>query len=295
MTQLSYSSFSQWYNEGPLSTFVRARKSAGGIINLIEAAQPAGDMSDPAVPDLVLYQDLIGGTRVSGDLGGGRFDVVSEKGGFFLAAPNFTNTVIVDCSHQLRSLAFPMVRWQSILDEATNGKFSFDWSEVSRSTFASPNIRSAVRKLWVLAEEEGTPSRLLAQSAGCNVLAELLHLVGAPVEPIKSGLAPWVKKRCLELMHARLSEDISLEELAAEAGLSQYHFARMFKHSIGAPPRAYLTRLRMQKACDLLERTDLSIMDIAFEVGYSSSQVLARVFIKHQHMSPSDYRRAFRS
>jgi AraC family transcriptional regulator len=69
----------------------------------------------------------------------------------------------------------------------------------------------------------------------------------------------------------------------------------MFKQSLGVPPRVYLTKLRMEKACELLERTDLPITEIAFEVGYSSNQVLARVFIKHQQMSPTDYRRAVRN
>src|SRR5690606_16040649 len=134
----------------------------------------------------------------------------------------------------------------------------------------------------------------LARAAGCEILAELCRLAGSPLAPARGGLAPWAERRCLELMHARLSEDISLDELAAEARLSPYHFARMFKQSLGVPPRVYLTRLRVEKACELLERTDLPITEIALEVGYSSNQVLARVFHKHMLLSPSDYRRAVR-
>src|SRR5690606_4443003 len=110
----------------------------------------------------------------------------------------------------------------------------------------------------------------------------------------RGGLAPWAERRCLELLRERLSEDISLDELAAEARLSPFHFARMFKQSVGVPPRVYLTRLRMEKASELLEQTDLTVTEIAQEVGHSSNQVLARVFVKHRHMSPSDYRRVAR-
>ena len=117
---------------------------------------------------------------------------------------------------------------------------------------------------------------------------------GAPFTPAKGGLAPWAERRSLELMRARLSEDISLDELAAEARLPPFHFARMFKQSVGVPPRVYLTRLRMERACELLERTDLPVTEIALEVGYSSNQVLARIFTKHQRMTPTDYRRAVR-
>ena len=124
--------------------------------------------------------------------------------------------------------------------------------------------------------------------------SELCRSGGAPFVPPKGGLAPWAERRCLELMRARFSEDISLDELAAEARLSVFHFARMFKQSVGTPPRIYLTRLRVERACELLESTNLSITQIAQEVGYSSNQVLARIFVKHRHMSPSDYRRAVR-
>jgi AraC family transcriptional regulator len=50
----------------------------------------------------------------------------------------------------------------------------------------------------------------------------------------------------------------------------------------------------VEKACELLEQTDLPVTEIAQEVGYSSNQVFARVFLKHRRMSPSDYRRAVR-
>lgn len=294
MSVPAYSSFAQWYGEGRLASYVRAMKSPGGILNLLEAAQPAGDMSDPAVPDLILYQDLLGGSRVSGDLGGGRFNVKSEKGGFFVAAPNFANTVLVDASHQLRSVSFPVAEWQSVLDDAADGRLSLESLQVDRGSFHSPAIQSALRTLWALCEEEGAPSRLLARAAGCEVLAELCRLQGTPFAPARGGLAPWAERRCLELMRARVSQDVSLDELAAEAKLSPFHFARMFKQSVGVPPRVYLTRLRVEKACELLGQTDLSITEIAQEVGYSSNQVLARVFLKHMRVSPSDYRRAIR-
>ena len=294
MTAPAYSSFTEWYCKGHLASYVRVMKSPGGILNMLEAAQPAGDMSDPAVPDLILYQDLLGGNRVSGDMGGGRFDVMSERGGFYLAAPNFANEVIVETSHQLRSLSFPVAQWQNVLDEAADGQFSFDRLGISNGTFTSPAIRSVLQRLWSLCDEEGAPSRLLARAAGCEILAELCRLGGMPFTPAKGGLAPWAERRSLELIRTRLSEDISLDELAAEARLSPFHFARMFKQSLGVPPRVYLTRLRMERACELLERTDLPITEIAHEVGYSSNQVLARIFTKHQRMTPTDYRRAVR-
>ncbi|MGL4635303.1 MAG: helix-turn-helix domain-containing protein [Beijerinckiaceae bacterium] len=294
MTGSAHSSFAQWYCASRQASFIRTMKSPGGVLNLLEVERPAGDMSRPALPDLVLCQDLLGGSRVRGDAGGGRFDVKSRKGAFFLSAPNFPHTSIIDDSHRLRGLVFPLAQWQSVLDEATDGSVSWESPHLYKGLFHSPSIQSSLRHLWALCDDEGAPSRLLARAAGCEILAELCRLNGAAFAPSRGGLAPWAERRCLELMHARLSEDISLDELAAEARLSPFHFARMFKQSVGVPPRVYLTRLRIEKACELLEQTDLPVTEIAFDVGYSSNQVLARVFFKHQHMSPIDYRRVVR-
>lgn len=294
MAALVYSSPSQWHDKGRKASVVRRRKSPGGILDLLEMACPAGDMARPALPYIVLYQDLIGGSRVSGDLGGGRFDVTSRKGDLTLAAPNFATAAVMESNRHLRSLVFPLAQWQKVLDEAANGDVSLDLSSIYGRTLDSPAIRSALNNLWALNDEEGVPSRLLAQAAGCEILAELSRLSGSPFGPTKGGLAPWAERHCLELIRERLSEDISLEELAAEVNLSPFHFARMFKQSVGVPPRAYLTRLRVGRARELLKTTDLSVTEIALEVGYSSSQVFARVFLKHMRMSPSDYRRAVR-
>jgi AraC family transcriptional regulator len=174
--------------------------------------------------------------------------------------------------------------------KASDGSFSFDEMR-NRGMLATPAIRSALRKLWSLCEEEKSASRPQARTAGREIRAELCRLGGAPLTPAKGGLAPWAERRCIELIHARLSEGISLDELAAEVQLSVYHFARMFKQSVGVPPRVYLTRLRIERACALLEMTDLPVTQIAQEVGYSSNQVLARVFVKHRNMSPTEYRR----
>jgi AraC family transcriptional regulator len=294
MTMPFYPSFSQWYSEGRFGSYVRSIKSPGGILDLLKAERPAGDMSRPALQDIVLYEDMIGGCHVSGNLGAGRFSQMSKNGDLSLIPPDFATTAIMDHNQSVRSLAFPVAQWKSVIEDAADGRPSFDGSELYGRIFNSSTVQSLVRKLWAVSDEEGGPSRLLARAAGCEILAELSRLGGAPFGPTKGGLAPWAKRRCLELLHARLSEDISLDELAAEAQLSPYHFARMFKESVGVPPRVYLTRLRIEKACELLETTDLPVTEIAFEVGYSSNQVLARVFTKHQNISPSDYRRAVR-
>lgn len=292
MTTENYTSFYQWYSEGRLSTYAQTMKSPGGFLTLVEAVQPAGDMSDPAVPDLVLYQSMSSDIRVGGDLGAGKFKVTAQKDSLFLAAPNFSNSVFVDDPHRLRSVSFPLFTWRMLLQDLVMSPAAFDYGRLHSGGFASPFIRSAIERLWRLSEEEGLPSRLLAQAAGCEILAEVHRLADAPVVTRRGGLAPWAERRCVDMIRARLGEDFGLDELASEVGLSPFHFSRMFKESVGVPPRVYVVRMRIERACELLEKTALPVTEIAQEVGYSSSQVLARVFLKHKCMTPSAYRQA---
>ncbi|AMJ59996.1 AraC family transcriptional regulator [Bosea sp. PAMC 26642] len=294
MTTSADQSFVRWYKEGELAQYVRSMKSPGGVLNLIEVVQPAGDVSRPALPEITVYLDMRGGNRVDADLGSGKFRAGSEQGCFFVAAPDFANSVVIDKEHHFRALSFPVGQWRDVFDDAADGGLTLELPQIHSGQFRSPAVRSALRKLWALSDEEGAPSRLLARAAGCEILAELCRLGGASIAPASGGLAPWAERRSLDMMQARLADDISLDELAAEARLSPFHFARMFKQSVGVPPRVHLTRLRVERACELLGTTDLPITQIAFEVGYSSSQVLARVFLASQNMTPTDYRRAVR-
>jgi AraC family transcriptional regulator len=259
---------------------------------LLDYERPGGHFEIPGSDDLVLHHAMVCGVRVRGDSGGGLFDSTTEPGVFFLAAPNFDHAVSVDRPHQNRTVCFPMAQWRGMLDEATGGVGSVESIGLYRGAFRAPAIQSALRNLWALCDEEGAPSRLLVRAAGCEVLAELFRQSGSAFAPAKGGLSAGAQRRCIDLMRAHLGEDLSLDQLAAEARLSVFHFARMSKHSVGVPPRVYLTRLRIEKACELLEHTDYSITAIAHEVGYSSNQVLARVFCRHQRMSPERYRRA---
>ena len=106
----------------------------------------------------------------------------------------------------------------------------------------------------------------------------------------RSGLAPWQQKRAIEQIQSRYHENLSIADLAAEARLSPFHFIRSFKHSVGIPPHQYLTRIRLERACVLLNTTNLAITDVAFETGYQSPAHFARLFRRHYGMTPTAFR-----
>lgn len=110
--------------------------------------------------------------------------------------------------------------------------------------------------------------------------------------PAPAGLAPHRLQRVLELIDERLCEPLQVSELAAAAGLSPFHFARMFKLATGVPPHAYITARRMEKAKLLLGASNLALCDVAAQVGYQTQAHFTGVFHRRVGVTPRAYRRA---
>ena len=97
-----------------------------------------------------------------------------------------------------------------------------------------------------------------------------------------------------DFIAAHLAEPIKMSQFAELVGLSQWHFLRRFREARGVGPGAYLASCRVKQALHLLRGTNLSITEIALEVGMNSSH-LARTFQLQVGTSPSAYRKMSRS
>ena len=124
-------------------------------------------------------------------------------------------------------------------------------------------------------------TRLLAAHAGSP----------ATFRPIMGGLSPKVLGRAIERLRSDNATDVSLGAMAAEAGLSRFHFCRAFKESTGLSPHAWLRQHQLEQAMKMLRETDDSIALIAAALGYSSQTAFAAAFRKLTGESPSDWRR----
>jgi transcriptional regulator GlxA family with amidase domain len=111
---------------------------------------------------------------------------------------------------------------------------------------------------------------------------------------IRGGLPPRALRRVREFIETHLEDNISIQTLAAIAGLSKYHFARAFKQSEGITPHGYLVQCRVRRAQDLLAATDLPLSEIALASGFADQSHCARRFREHVGVTPSSYRWSMR-
>ena len=96
--------------------------------------------------------------------------------------------------------------------------------------------------------------------------------------------------RVLDYMSAHLAEPLTLEALAAEAAISKFHFARLFRESVGATPHAFLVQLRMEAARRMLTTTDLTVASIAVNCGFVGPAHFGTAFTRRYGLSPKAFR-----
>lgn len=104
-------------------------------------------------------------------------------------------------------------------------------------------------------------------------------------------LAIWQVKRVCDFMSDNLGRDISLTDLARLVGISQEHFCRAFRKSVGLPPYRWLQKRRIAHAQILLSERGLSLTEIAQRVGYGGQSAFGVAFRRETGTTPSQFRR----
>jgi AraC family transcriptional regulator len=114
-----------------------------------------------------------------------------------------------------------------------------------------------------------------------------------PVQMYKGGLGSARLRRIKELVHAKMEDDLSLDEMAQSVGLSTAHFARMFRKSAGETPHQFVLRQRIERAKAMLRAPDARVLDVAVACGFKTQQHFAQVFRDVCRISPTQYRQNF--
>jgi AraC family transcriptional regulator len=149
-------------------------------------------------------------------------------------------------------------------------------------------------------------AELTAGGAGGPVASELLanvlavHLIRhvlAPRQPARGrdGVLPRGRLRAVvDYIQDHLDASPTLEQMAAVARLSPYHFARQFKTATGLPPHQFVILRRVERAKQLLQGGDLSLADVAAHAGFSGQSVFGLHFKRLVGVTPRQFRMSAR-
>ena len=137
-------------------------------------------------------------------------------------------------------------------------------------------------------------SQLFMDSLTMTICSHLVAQYGQTPDAnsqFKGGLAPWQKRRVVELFKEHLDGEVKLETLAEECRLSVSHFARSFRRSFGTSAHRYLILKRVEIAKALLSETSNSLVDVAAQTGFSDQAAFTRAFANVAGGTPAKWRR----
>ena len=155
---------------------------------------------------------------------------------------------------------------------------------------------AALMRLVASEVRQGSPhGPMYATSLSLGLASYLFsaHGGGGRSQPRERGMLSAAQKaRVLELVQRRLGEDLGLEDLSAAAGVSRFHFLRLFKNTLGTTPYRFVLDQRLAAARKLLEETKLPLADIAAAAGFSSQSHLCTSMRRRLGVSPGQWRRS---
>jgi AraC family transcriptional regulator len=160
-----------------------------------------------------------------------------------------------------------------------------------------PPLRAAMAAVDDELISGGAGGRLAAESLA-NVLAvHLIRHLSAPRRPERGrdGTLPRGRLRAVvEYVEAHLDASLTLEQMAAAAHLSPYHFARQFRAATGHPPHQYVIARRVERAKQLLCEGDFSLAEVAVHAGFSDQSQFSWHFKRLVGVTPGQFRRSAR-
>jgi AraC-like DNA-binding protein len=183
------------------------------------------------------------------------------------------------------------------------------------SFFLSPELVEAIgdrAEVWRIGSAPPLPELMvlgeLAQAAACGrsdvgldevgqvFASRFVEVVsGRPHQPVATPARD--RRRAVETalwIDAHSHQQIDLEQAAGEAGISPFHFLRLFSSVLGVTPHQYLVRSRLRHAARLLADNDISITDVAYDVGFGDLSNFVRTFHRAAGVSPRRFREGSR-
>jgi len=198
----------------------------------------------------------------------------------------------VDCNRARRILVHfdvAALARQSLFDDAlvtTPLRQSHEFYDPSLSAVLSEMLREIRR---------GCPNgTLFAESLSVGVALHLCRTRGIHAPPAageRGQLSRWQWSHLRDLIDNDLASDLSLSTLAESVNLSKPHFVRLFRNTTGTSPHRYIVQKRIERARHMIQTSELPLVEIASEAGFTSQSHLGRVFRRTYGVTPGDVRK----
>ncbi len=182
----------------------------------------------------------------------------------------------------------------SLLNQATQEPMQCEVELIPQFSIDDPVIQQLAIALKTEIQTGCLSGRLFGESLGTALAARLArnYAVRKPSLEFKASSLPRSQlERVIDYIRANLTQDLSVLDLATLTGMSESHFSRSFKQSVGIAPYQYLMQQRVEQAKQSLKKQTISISNIALDCGFANQTHLTKVFRQMTATTPKAYQK----
>lgn len=254
--------------------------------------EPPGEYETPPLTANLIILSLEGTNRQVSKYGGKYFEGKTNKGYLQIIPANHEGFFSWDTYER----SIEIILEQDHLSKLSSENFNLNPDTVE--LIPNPDIYDThIEKIALLIKDEletnEIGSKIYLESLANALILQLLKNYSSDkpiVKEYKGGLSKNKLRKVIEYINSNLEKTLTLTEIADIAKMSQYHFARLFKQSTGMSPHKYIILRRVKVAKEMLAKTNDSIAEIAYKLGFSSQSHLNRYFRSIVNTTPKKYR-----
>lgn len=211
-----------------------------------------------------------------------------NRGDFSFTPEGVDQYVRTDCAGELIYVGFDPSFRQQFVDELAPSTSLDDPLLEGRSLLRYDEVSGLLMDFLI---SDGFGGRLRGEALASILLTGVINQFdGQSIADVRHHLPPQKLQLTIEFIDAHSGDNISVDTLAELAGVSKFHFTRMFKLETGLSPYQYVLRHRLRKAQGLLVNSQNSLAEIALSVGFSSQSHMNETFMRVMGVTPGHYR-----
>ncbi len=211
--------------------------------------------------------------------------VVANEGSFIVFAPNEAQHHVCESEGVSEFYYVHFECKKKIFEELFSAETSTVYNSISEEGL-SVHFQEIITELQL----EQLNSHEIAVMRLCELFLRINRSITQPLTDLSNSQVKAVHK-IIHSINKTWKEQQTLDDYANEFCISKYHLAHIFKKYTGFSPIAYRNRLRLRYAKGMLEKTDMSIAEIAENVGFTGQQYFCEAFKESFGISPTDYRK----